>query len=87
MGCCVVDVESIHTIQDQRNHPLLKESFKRAEIQTLNGDTSAKTKCQQVTNLFLEEVLSVLEGAEFELLVLMLQLFFGGSEVENEVLE
>lgn len=38
-------------------------------------------------NLFLEEVLSVLEGTELELLVLMLQLLLRGSEVENEVLK
>lgn len=37
--------------------------------------------------LFLEKVLSVLEGAKLELFFLMLQLLLGGSEVKNEVLK
>lgn len=37
--------------------------------------------------LFLEKVLSVLEGAKLELLFLVLQLLLGGSEVKNEVLK
>ena len=38
-------------------------------------------------HLLLEEVLSVLERAEFALLLLVLQLLVGGAEVEDQVLQ
>jgi len=54
---------------------------------TFKPNATVKHVLQELTNLFLEEVLSVLEGAELELLVLVLQLLLGGAEVEEEVLQ
>lgn len=48
---------------------------------------SARPGQDRQSHLLLEEILSVLEGAQLELLVLVLQLLLRGPEVEDEVLQ